>query len=80
MTTTTETPTEPLPLTAKQREVYDFIVAHRQYFSATVREIAAQFGFKSPNGVTCHLKALEKKGYIRMANGRARGIEVVDEG
>jgi repressor LexA len=74
---TTETQTEPLPLTAKQREVYDFIVANRQYFSATVREIALQFGFKSPNGVTCHLKALEKKGYIRMANGKPRGIEVV---
>jgi repressor LexA len=74
---TTETPAEPLPLTAKQREVYEWMRDNMGYFSPTVREIALQFGFKSPNGVTCHLKALEKKGYIRMANGRPRGIEVV---
>jgi repressor LexA len=77
---TTETPTEPLPLTAKQREVLEWMQANMGYFSPTVREIAQQFGFKSPNGVTCHLKALERKGYIRMAQGRARGIEVVHEG
>jgi repressor LexA len=75
--TATETANEPLPLTAKQREVYDFIVANRQFFSPTVREIAAAFSFKSPNGVTCHLKALERKGLIRMAQGKPRGIEVV---
>jgi len=77
MTTETETETEPFPLTAKQREVYDFIVANRQFFSPTVREIAAAFSFKSPNGVTCHLRALERKGRIRLAKGKARGIEVV---
>jgi repressor LexA len=75
--TATETATEPFPLTAKQREVYEWMKAHMGYFSPTVREIATHFGFKSPNGVTCHLKALERKGWIRMAQGKARGIEVV---
>jgi SOS-response transcriptional repressor LexA len=45
-----------------------------------VREIAAAMSIKSPHGVTVHLEALKRKGYIRMANGRARGIEVVHEG
>ena len=74
---TTETATEPLPLTAKQRAVYEWIKANMAYYSPATREIAAAFSFKSPNGVTCHLKALERKGYIRMAQGRPRGIEVV---
>ncbi|NBW15736.1 MAG: hypothetical protein EBR82_47890 [Caulobacteraceae bacterium] len=74
---TTETQAEPMPLTPKQREVLQWMRANMGYFSPTVREIATQFGFKSPNGVTCHLKALERKGYIRMAHGKPRGIEVV---
>jgi repressor LexA len=77
---TTETPTEPLPLTARQREVLEWIKAHMAYYSPTVREIAEAMSIKSPNGVTVHLEALERKGYIRMANGKARGIEVVHEG
>jgi SOS-response transcriptional repressor LexA len=74
---TTETPTEPLPLTDRQREVLDFIRANMHLYSPTVREIAAAMSIKSPNGVFVHLEALERKGYIRMANGKARGIEVV---
>ena len=30
-----------------------------------------------PHGVTVHLKALERKGYLRMASGKPRGIEVL---
>jgi repressor LexA len=50
------------------------------YYSPTVREIAAAMSIKSPHGVTVHLEALERKGYIRMAQGKPRGIEVVHEG
>jgi repressor LexA len=77
---TTETPAEPLPLTDRQREVLDFIKANMHLYSPTVREIAHAFSIKSPHGVTCHLEALERKGYIRMAQGKPRGIEVVHEG
>jgi len=51
-------------LTQRQEEVYKFIrekIRGRGY-GPTVREIATQFGIHSPNGVVCHLKALEKKG------------------
>jgi repressor LexA len=74
---TTETPTEPLPLTARQREVLEWIKSNMAYYSPTVREIAAAMSIKSPHGVTVHLEALERKGYIRMAQGKPRGIEVV---
>jgi repressor LexA len=71
------TSTEPLQLTARQREVLEWIKAHMAYYSPTVREIAAAMSIKSPHGVTVHLEALERKGYIRMAQGKPRGIEVV---
>ena len=51
-------------LTERQREIYDFIrnkIEGRGY-GPTVREIGLGFDIKSPNGVMCHLKALEKKG------------------
>ena len=72
------TATEPLPLTDRQREVLDFIKQNMAFFSPTVREIAAAMSIKSPHGVTVHLEALERKGRIRMAKGKPRGIEVID--
>lgn len=72
------TETEPLPLTDRQREVLDFIKANMHLYSPTVREIAAAMSIKSPHGVTVHLEALERKGRIRMAKGKPRGIEVVN--
>jgi len=73
MTTTTDRK----PLTERQRQVLDFIVANMHLYSPTIREIAKEFGIKSPHGVTVHLEALQKKGYLRMANGKPRAIEVL---
>lgn len=63
-------------LTERQREVYDFIrekIRLRGY-GPTVREIGAEFGISSPNGVMCHLKALEKKGLISREPNMSRAI------
>ena len=68
-------------LTARQREVYDFLrdkILNRGY-GPTVREIGEQFGINSPNGVMCHLKALEKKGLIRRSPNKSRAIELMEE-
>ncbi len=67
-------------LTERQREIYDFIkhkIESRGY-GPTVREIGLGFGIKSPNGVMCHLKALEKKGLIKRETFSARAIQLVD--
>jgi repressor LexA len=67
-------------LTDRQREIYDFIrekIESRGY-GPTVREIGTAFGIKSPNGVMCHLKALEKKGLIIREGFSARAIQLVD--
>jgi repressor LexA len=67
-------------LTARQREIYDFIrekIENRGY-GPTVREIGQHFDIKSPNGVMCHLKALEKKGLIKRELFSARAIQLLD--
>lgn len=67
-------------LTPRQQAVLDFIrdlIIQRGY-GPTVREIGTNFDIRSPNGVVCHLKALEKKGLIRRDANKARAIELVD--
>src|SRR5580658_11357101 len=68
-------------LTQRQREVYEFIrdkIRHRGY-GPTVREIGVHFNISSPNGVMCHLKALEKKGLITREPNMSRAIMLVAE-
>lgn len=65
-------------LTDRQREIYDFVqdkIVSRGY-GPTVRDIGAHFGIRSPNGVMCHLKALEKKGLISREPGKSRAIQL----
>jgi repressor LexA len=65
-------------LTKRQAAVYEFIrdkIVNRGY-GPTVREIGERFEINSPNGVMCHLKALEKKGMIRRSPNKSRAIEL----
>ena len=67
-------------LTGRQKQMLDFIrdkIADRGY-GPTVREIGLRFLIKSPNGVMCHLKALERKGLISREGYSARAIQVTD--
>jgi len=67
-------------LTPRQREIYDFLkdkIVNRGY-GPTVREIGAHFDIKSPNGVMCHLKALEKKGLITRESHMSRAIQLTE--
>jgi repressor LexA len=68
-------------LTERQREVYEFIrdkMRNRGY-GPTVREIGREFGIKSPNGVMCHLRALERKGIITREANMSRAIQLAAE-
>jgi repressor LexA len=73
MTTTTDE----YPLTARQAEVLEFIRANSGMYGPTIRQIAAAIGVNNVTGVVGHLRALEKKGYIRRTPNVARGIEVI---
>lgn len=67
-------------LTARQREIYDFIaqVIRNNGYPPTIREIMVAFGIASTNGVRTTLTALEKKGYIRRTAMLSRSIELTD--
>jgi repressor LexA len=64
------------PLTPKQREVFDWIVAfyERERIPPTIRELQAAFGILSPNGVVCHITPLMKKGWLIRKPNTARAI------
>jgi repressor LexA len=66
-------------LTDRQQEVYDLIrsLVSKRGYGPTLREIASQFEIKSPNGVICHLRALERKGLIKRRPNKSRAIELV---
>lgn len=70
---------EPIELTDRQQEVLDCLkngIAQNGYVP-TVREIGSALGINSPNGVMCHLKALEKKGCIQRTEHLARAIKIL---
>jgi repressor LexA len=65
-------------LTSRQKEIYDFLLKsiREKGFAPSIHEIGRQFKIASTNGVSDHLKALEKKGYVRRVGKRA--LEVVN--
>lgn len=68
-------------LTRRQQIVFDFIrnCMIEEGYGPTIREIADEMGFRSPNGVICHLTALEKKGLITRTNNKSRSIVLTEE-
>jgi repressor LexA len=73
-------PDKKLPLTDRQRAIYEFLREQIQYESRppTMREIGEHFDIRSTNGVRDVLAVLEKKGYIRRTPYQSRGIELID--
>jgi repressor LexA len=61
-------------LTPQQELIYRFIFEHtmREGFQPSMRELQLHFDLGSPNGTMCHMRALQKKGYIRLSNGLSR--------
>ncbi len=65
------------PLTPRQKRIYDFLSCsiRDKGYAPSIPEIGQRFKIASTRGVFDHLKALEKKGYIRRVGKRA--IEIV---
>jgi len=65
-------------LTPRQREVFNFIreFIRLNRYPPTIREIATNFRF-SVKGSYDHVKALEKKAYLRCHENRSRAIEIL---
>ena len=62
-------------LTARQRQVLDLIVSsiRARGFPPTLREIGVVLKIRSTNGVSDHLNALARKGYLTREATRSRG-------
>lgn len=67
-------------LTDKQKAVLDFIKEEIlfQGYPPTVREICDAFNLSSPATVHAHLKALERKGYLKRTSSKNRALTVVN--
>ncbi len=63
-------------LTKRQQEILNLIKNHMLDFGfpPTRADIAKTLGFKSPNAAEQHLRAIEKKGFIKILSGASRGI------
>jgi repressor LexA len=73
-------PVSTLPLTARQRQILDWIRGHLEAtgMPPTRAEIAAGLGFSTPSSAEDHLRALAKKGAIEMTPGASRGLKLKD--
>lgn len=65
-------------LTRKQQQILDFIQRWQRTEGATptFQEIADQFGFRSLNSVTEHLRLIRRKGHLEAAPGKARSLRL----
>jgi repressor LexA len=68
-------------LTKRQEQTLSFIrqsIEERGY-PPTLREIGEHMGIKSTNGVNDHLRALERKGYLRREDMKSRALKLVPQ-
>jgi repressor LexA len=65
-------------LTRRQQQILDFILKSQGTggTTPTYQEIADQFGFRSLNSVTEHVRLLRQKGYLESQPGKARSLRV----
>ena len=71
------------PLTARQREALDLVLKYRaeKGYAPSIRELRPMLGVSSLRGVTVHLDALERKGWIeREKTSRSIRILVPEPG
>lgn len=66
----------PEELTDRQRAILSFIHEYiaANGFPPTVREIGSHFGIRSTNGVSDHLKSLQRKGYLDRGSLKSRAL------
>jgi repressor LexA len=68
-------------LTKRQEQTLDFIrksILERGY-PPTLREIGEYMGIRSTNGVNDHLRALERKGYLRREDMKSRALKLMED-
>lgn len=66
-------------LTPRQQNILDFVHEFQQQhgYPPSIREIGEFFGIRSTNGVSDHLRALERKGFLSRNGHLSRSLQVV---
>ena len=66
-------------LTARQRNVLDYVIEYQDEhgFPPSMREIGEFFQIRSTNGVSDHLRALERKGWLTRNGQQSRGLSIL---
>lgn len=69
------------PLTQRQQQVLNCIreCIGESGMAPTRAEIATIMGFQSKNAASDHLRALERKGYVKLHSDRSRGIQLLED-
>lgn len=67
-------------LTKRQREVIEFIVQYtfEHLYQPTLREIGQACQIASTNGISDHIKALRRKGYLEESKANMRSFGLTD--
>jgi len=67
-----------MELTSRQKEIFNFVKAfvRERGYPPSVREIGEHFNIY-PRAVFDHLKALERKGYLKRRTSMSRGLEIL---
>lgn len=71
---------EPLPLSPRQRQILTRIAEFiaQQGRPPTRADLARTMGLRNRQGIDQHLRALERKGYLELEPGIARGLRLVE--
>lgn len=66
-------------LTARQQNILDYLISFvgEHGYPPSMREIGEFFGIRSTNGVSDHLRALERKGFISRSAQKGRGLQLL---
>lgn len=69
-----------MKLTLRQQEVLNLLIDYQRKhgFPPTTYELTGMLGCRSPNAAATHLKALERKGAIKITRGVSRGISITN--
>lgn len=68
-------------LTGRQRQVLESITTYisQNGYPPTFRELMELNCIGTPNGIMCHLKALERAGFILRKHGSPRAITLIQQ-
>lgn len=71
----------PLPLTKKQKEIYEFIKSYikKHEYAPSYREIGEHFGLSSVATVAGYIEALKDKEYLTTEDNMARSLQLTPQ-